>query len=134
MFGDAAVCSNLLIELHLDSCGLWGNIPELHLPAARIIYMSDNELTGTLAPLSGCLVLEELGLDGNHLTGTLQPLDGFERIRVLNLTENRLTGGLEPLRGFAGQLQGLDLASNELTGDLEALRGCTALQVGEARW
>ena len=47
-----------------------GPIPQLHLPALRILYTSDNELTGGLEPLRDCISLEEIGMDGNHLTGT----------------------------------------------------------------
>eukprot|EP00964_Phaeocystis_antarctica_P086581 scaffold54852_cov57-Phaeocystis_antarctica.AAC.5 len=62
--------SEVLLELHMDGCGLQGPIPELHLPALRILYTSDNELTGGLEPLRDCISLEEIGMDGNHLTGT----------------------------------------------------------------
>ena len=56
-FGAAKVCSEVLLELHMDGCGLQGPIPELELAALRILYASDNELMGGLEPLRGCISL-----------------------------------------------------------------------------
>ena len=48
-FGEEKVGSEVLRELHLDGCGLWGPIPELVLPALQILYLSNNELSGEAA-------------------------------------------------------------------------------------
>ena len=126
-FGEAAVCSPVLRELQLDDCRLRGPIPTLRLPALQILWLSGNQLTGGLEPLTGCPALQELNLSHNQITGGLEPLRSCPLLQGADLSHNQVTGGLEPLRGCTA-LQELYLANNQLVGGLEALQSCTALQ------
>ena len=128
VFGEAAVCSEVLTELQMDGCCLRGPLPELQLPALQSLFMYRNQLTGSLEPLMGCTSLRELDLSDNLLTGGLEPLRGCTALHMLDAYGNQLTGGLEPLQGFS-KLRELDLTRNRLTGDLKPLLGCKALQV-----
>ena len=58
MFGEAAVCSEVLTELQMDGCRLRGPLPELKLPALQSLFMYRNQLTGDLKPLLGCKALQ----------------------------------------------------------------------------
>ena len=58
MFGEAAVCSEVLTELQMDGCRLQGPLPELKLPALQSLFMYRNQLTGDLKPLLGCKALQ----------------------------------------------------------------------------
>ena len=55
VFGEAAVCSEVLTELQIDGCRLRGPLPELKLPALQSLFMYRNQLTGDLKPLLGCI-------------------------------------------------------------------------------
>ena len=72
VFGEAAVCSNVLRELQMDACGLVGEMPMLRLPALQSLFMYRNQLSGSLEPLIGCKALCELDLSHNELEGELE--------------------------------------------------------------
>ena len=40
----------------------------------RELFLDNNQLTGGLEPLRGCMALQELFLESNQLTGRLEPL------------------------------------------------------------
>ena len=62
VFGEAAVCSEVLTELQMDDCRLRGPLPELQLPALHSLFLHRNQLTGGLEPLAECTSLRELDL------------------------------------------------------------------------
>ena len=62
VFGEAAVCSEVLSELQMDDCRLRGPLPELQLPALHSLFLHRNQLTGGLEPLAECTSLRELDL------------------------------------------------------------------------
>tara|TARA_B100000767_G_scaffold262933_1_gene276141 strand:+ start:85 stop:780 length:696 start_codon:yes stop_codon:yes gene_type:complete len=62
VFGEAAVCSEVLSELQMDDCRLRGPLPELQLPALQSLFLHRNQLTGGLEPLVDCTSLRELDL------------------------------------------------------------------------
>ena len=126
--GEAVVCSEVLRELQMDSCGLVGEMPMLQLPALQSLFMYRNQLNGSLEPLMGCTSLREVDVSENLLSGSLEPLQGCTALQTLDAYRNELVGGLEPLMGCTS-LWGLDLSDNLITGGLEPLMSCKALQV-----
>ena len=68
----------------------------------RELFVSNNQLSGDLAPIRRCVLLQELFLGDNELTGDLEPISACTRMEVLSLDDNKLTGGLEPLQACKG--------------------------------
>ena len=126
-FGEAAVFSAVLRELHLQDCGLLGPFPELRLPALQELNLMGNQLCGGLELLQGCRALRRLNLSSNRLTGGLEQLPSCTALRALYLANNFVTGNLESLRDCTALL-GLHLCNNQLTGGLEPLQNCKSMQ------
>ena len=68
----------------------------------RELFVSNNQLSGDLAPIRRCVLLQELFLGDNELTGDLEPISACTRMEVLSVDDNKLTGGLEPLQACKG--------------------------------
>ena len=115
IFGEAAVCSEALRELHLGYTRLRGPLPELKLPSLQVLCLNNCQLTGGLEPLQSCTALRTLWLTHNQLTGGLAPLTGCTQLQGLDLGDNQLTGGLQPLQGCPA-LQMLHMSDNHLSG------------------
>ena len=118
------------------------------------ISLVDNNLTGTLPPLSGLVALQEVGFSVNNLHGAIPSLSGLSSLQSFAASLNQLSGpipsltGLVSLRSFVvvgNQLSGSipslsglnELAfaffdSNQLTGSIPSLIGLTKLQVFSA--
>ena len=82
------------------------------------LYLSYNQLTGTIPPALGSLTnLERLYLSYNQLTGTIPPaLGSLTNLEWLNLSYNQLTGTIPPALGSLTNLEWLNLSGNQLTG------------------
>jgi len=86
-----ALCSKHLRRLRLTHCQLPGPMPELRLPALQELQLFDNQLTGDLGPLRGCVALQTLDVAFNHeLSGCLKPLWGCTALRVLHIENTQL--------------------------------------------
>ncbi len=85
------------------------------------LYLSDNQLTGSIPPELGNLSsLETLNLSGNRLTGSIPPeLGNLSSLKFLHLSGNQLTGSIPPELGNLSSLETLYLGGNNgLTGPL----------------
>ena len=85
-----------VIELHLHSNGLSGEIPPELGNLSYLIYLtlSENQLSGEIPPELGNLsYLETLFLRGNQLSGKIPPeLGNLSNLEILNLAQNQLSG------------------------------------------
>ena len=111
------------------------------LARLKVLFLKNNELTGTIPPelsqltnleglgisnneLTGLANLEWLGLHRNQLSGTIPPgLGEVTTLEGLDLDNNELTGGILPELGNLGNLTVLLLHTNELTGDIRPSSG-----------
>ena len=124
--------SRTLRHVDLSGCGLNGALPDalMSLPNARLVNVSDNQLTGTI-PSEGEVdprrmkSLREFDASGNRLTGTLPPaLAGLGTLRVLDLSRNLLEGTLPGQQmGNLAHLRRLDLRQNAFEGTLPSELG-----------
>jgi Leucine-rich repeat (LRR) protein len=72
-----------------------GTIPDtvsLTEPYLRVLFLDNNELTGTTPTTFGQLDWKRLHLDGNQLTGTVPSDINAPRIEEIMLHNNKLTG------------------------------------------
>jgi len=109
-----------LTSLDLSDCKLRGLLPTaalMKMKSLGALYLSNNQLTGPLAPELATLPLNTFTVDHNRFDGTIQP--GFGQLKTLtifNVTSTKLTG---PIPSFAStQLQQLNIGGNDFTGPL----------------
>jgi hypothetical protein len=120
--GDANVT-----EVNLNDNNLTGSLPPLTgLTALESFFVRDNQLTGSLPSLTGLTALEVFWAYNNQLTGNLPALTGLTALRDFSVNNNQLTGDLPTLTGLTA-LQDFYANRNQLTGTIPSLTGLTAL-------
>ncbi len=91
------------------------------------IYFPDNNLSGTLPPLTALTSLQTFVVDANQLTGNVPVLTGLTDLQTCDVSGNQLTGSIPALAGLTN-LQRFVAASNQFTGSVPTLTGLTNLQ------
>jgi RHS repeat-associated protein len=107
-------------ELYLEENNLVGPLPVEfgNLCSLRYIYLNDNQLTGSVAPIANMIHLRDVDLSDNQLSGTIPAAIGdLYQLYYLSFSDNHLTGIIPPELGYTG-VQDLDLSENELTGPI----------------
>ncbi|KAK1364245.1 hypothetical protein POM88_039806 [Heracleum sosnowskyi] len=111
---------------------LTGNLQDLLylLPRATLqkLWISENQLTGSLPDITRFPFLKELKVDSNQLNGYLPKV--FEHksvLQSLELSHNNLQGSLPNFTRFSF-LENLDLSGNKFSGSLPDFTGCTSLK------
>lgn len=84
------------------------------------LYLSENEMSGTIPPELGYLTkLEELDLAKNQLRGTIPPeLGNLPKLTLLYLYSNQLSGSIPVELGSFSKLEQLVLSWNRLDGTI----------------
>ena len=84
------------------------------------LYLSENEMSGTIPPELGYLTkLEELDLAKNQLRGTIPPeLGNLPKLTILYLYSNQLSGSIPVELGSSSKLEQLVLSWNRLDGTI----------------
>ena len=115
-------------DLNLANNNLVGTLPTtLHnLTALVNLYLTQNQLTGSIPSLSGLTSLVVASMWGNQLSGSIPSLSGLTLLQTLYLSDNQLTGEIPDLTGAAG-LYDVDISRNQLTGEIPDLSGSTGL-------
>lgn len=99
------------------------------LTELRLLNLSNNDLSGEIAPLTALSQLEELDLSDNDLRGNLTDLSALQSLRVLRLNGNLLNGSI-PASWSALNLEELYLKDNYLTDDpFVVLSDITTLEI-----
>lgn len=85
----------------------------------RVFSFPRKKLCGPIPLNIGVLndEIDMLYLENNQLTGTLDPLKGLTKLKAVDLSNNQVTGTVESLKGLRA-LKAVDLSNNQLTGDL----------------
>lgn len=94
------------------------------------IGLNSNNLSGTLAALSGLPDIQSFDVSFNGLQGSLPALTGLGSLDYFNVNFNSLTGQIPALSGLNNLRQFL-AERNELTGNIPSLQGLTNLQAFE---
>jgi Leucine-rich repeat (LRR) protein/sugar lactone lactonase YvrE len=114
--------------LYLQNNQLTGSIPDFSgLTNLKYLYLSNNQLTGSIPDFSGLTQLLGLYLSNNQLTGSIPDFSGLTKLQILYLQNNQLTGSIPDFSGLT-KLQILYLAENQLTGSIPDFSGLTQLR------
>lgn len=105
---------------------LHGILPELDLPFLEHLFLSSNQIGGTLPAFSGSPYLLTLQLSGNRFEGSIPQLSSLKRLVKLDLEYNNLSGRI-PVFEFP-HLEALYLGHNNLYGYLPLLENCPNLK------
>ncbi|KAL8107074.1 hypothetical protein AgCh_023752 [Apium graveolens] len=101
------------------------------LPEASLqkLWISDNQLTGSLPDITRFSFLDQLKVRSNLLNGYLpKKFEHKSVLRLLDLSNNHLQGRIPMSLGYIKSLETLILRNNSLDGELpESLRNCTKL-------
>jgi hypothetical protein len=101
--------------------GLTGPLPPTFSPAALIIDLSENMLTGSIPESwwTTMTALEDVRLYVNMLTGTLSTSIGLlSNMTIFAVYDNLMTGSLPTELGQLGSLTAMSLNGNSFTGSL----------------
>jgi hypothetical protein len=116
---DAQQAHVIGIDLHQNN--LIGTLPPLtSMIMLQNFDASDNRLTGVIPPLATLTQLQTFYLDDNQLSGPLPALNGLTVLINFGVANNQLSGSLPSLAGL-NQLWSFDVSGNQLTGTLPAL-------------
>src|SRR5678815_1689013 len=91
------------------------------------VYLSYNNLNGSIADLTELIALQDIQVDNNLLTGSILVLTGLISLRNFDVHANLLTGSIPALTALAG-LQYVSVDDNQLTGGIPALIGLANLR------
>ena len=83
------------------------------------IYLTGNNLVGSLPPLNGLTVLQDFDVAFNNLTGSIPSLSGMLALRFFSTYVNQLTGSIPSLSGVTA-LQSFFVGNNQLTGPVNS--------------
>ncbi|KAJ1274584.1 hypothetical protein BS78_05G073000 [Paspalum vaginatum] len=132
----------IISYLDISSTGVKDKIPDWFwntVSQATYLYMSDNELTGSLPAHLGDMPLRHLNLSSNHLTGPIRPFprnfvildisfNSFSGVRplpfeatalnILLMFSNKIGGSIPESMCNSSLLSDLDLSSNLLEGEV----------------
>jgi PKD repeat protein len=110
--------NNGVTEIFLSGNQLTGTIPDFSaLPNLTKLYLYSNQLTGTIPNFSALPNLTVLYLHSNKLTGTIPNFSALSNLTGLRLKENGLTGTI-PNFSALPNLTELSLHYNQLTGTI----------------
>lgn len=115
---DCTISTCAVTSLKLINYGLTGQLPTdlERLTQLQDLYLSSNNMTGTIPPLGTLAQLENLYLDNNELNGTISPSIGsLSLLKTIYLFNNFLSGSIPSTIGELSLLQNLDLSNNLLT-------------------
>jgi Leucine Rich repeats (2 copies)/Leucine rich repeat N-terminal domain len=96
------------------------------------LILTNNNLHGTLAPLTSLTNLTQLDVAQNTLTGSLPQLTGLSQLQVFNAFSNQFSGPVPALTGLLA-LREFRIWGNQLTGAIPALTDVTALKYFDAQ-
>ena len=118
-----------LTDLYLSDNQLSGSIPDLgRLSQLDILRMWNNQLSGEIPDsLSNLTKLRTLELWDNQLTGPIPDLSRNPNLEFLDLHNNQLSGAIPNLSGLTN-LTNMYLNDNQLTGPIPALSDLTSLE------
>jgi Leucine-rich repeat (LRR) protein len=117
-----------VIQIDLSQNNLVGSIPPLsELPDLQSLSLSINELSGSIPSLSALTQLQNVDLSSNQLVGEIPPLAGLTALQNFDVSNNRLTGSV-PSPGALTQLMTFYIDHNQLRGNLPDLSGLASLQ------
>ncbi|MBT1699185.1 hypothetical protein KK083_19975 [Fulvivirgaceae bacterium PWU4] len=105
--------------LYLFGNELSGNIPAqiLSLNKLKQVQLQDNNLTGNIPAFGSLPALTLLYLEENQLTGSIPPsIGGLTSLQYLNLSNNKVAGNVPPELGQLSNLEDLRIASTDVTG------------------
>ncbi|KAL8109974.1 receptor-like protein EIX2 [Apium graveolens] len=109
-----------------------GNLEDLlsgTFPLLQELWLSENQLTGSLPDISLLSSLTKVQVSFNHLNGYLPTVfENHSELKFLDLSNNRLRGSLPDFTGFSSLIV-LNLSRNEFSGSLPDFTGCSSLQV-----
>ncbi|XP_072951038.1 protein STRUBBELIG-RECEPTOR FAMILY 3-like isoform X1 [Typha angustifolia] len=112
-----------IVTIDLSNNNIGGSIPENLPTTMRQLFLSANQLTGSIpSSLSKLTVLSAMSVNENHLTGELpnafQSLTGLIN---LDLSSNNLSSQLPPSMGSLLSLTTLHIQDNQFSGSLNVL-------------
>lgn len=90
------------------------------------VDLTNNNLTGSLPPLSGLSKLKVFDVGSNRLSGTIPAIATLTDLTHFYVYSNQMSGGLPVVNGLT-QLQVLDVDSNQLSGTLANMQNATSL-------
>ena len=92
----------------------------------QVLYISDNQFTGSLPDITIFSFLNELFVDSNQLNGYLpQKFEHKSVLYSLHLLNNYLQGSLPNFTSFSF-LENLNLIANNFSGSLPDFTGCSS--------
>jgi len=105
---------------------LHGSLPALKLPYLEHLFMSSNQLSGSIPSFEGTPELLTLQLSGNRLEGIIPDFSTLQKLVKLDLEYNRLTGSIPDFE--LENLETIYLGNNELNGWLPVFAFCKKLK------
>ena len=118
--------------LYLYNNQLTGTIPDFSaLPNLSWLSLGDNQLTGAIPDFSALPQLEMLFLDNNQLTGAIPDFSALPNLSGLYLY-NQLTGTIPDFSALP-KLEILSLGDNQLTGEIPNFSALTELEYLDLR-
>jgi hypothetical protein len=90
------------------------------------IFLTTNNLSGTLPALDGLTNLTQFGVSQNHLSGGIPALAELSDLQVFYADFNQLSGTIPSLAGLAA-LSAFEASGNQLSGSIPPLSGSTNL-------
>ena len=105
-----------VLRIEMLNNNLVGSLPPLSaLTGLQFFDAGDNQLRGSIPPLSDLKNLVTFRIFSNQLTGSIPDLAGLTNLQTFDLPNNRLTGSI-PLLSDLVNLQELNVSGNGLTG------------------
>ncbi|CAM0908966.1 unnamed protein product [Alopecurus aequalis] len=113
-----------ITTIDLSNNKIGGTIPEDLPPTLQNLFLSDNQLTGSIpSSISKLTSLSAMSLNENHLDGELP--DAFDPLIGLvnfDISSNNFTGVLPPSMKSLSSLTTLRIQDNQLSGTLDPLQ------------
>ncbi|KAK6917491.1 Leucine-rich repeat-containing N-terminal, plant-type [Dillenia turbinata] len=120
-----------IIVINLSNNHIGGTVPNDLPPTLRSLFLSANELNGSIPDILSTLgQLTDMSLNNNHLTGSIP--DSFQSLTTLmnlDLSGNNLSGQLPPSMSNLSSITSLHLQNNQLSGYLDVLQDLPLLDL-----